>query len=228
MLPLSLLLALQKVSTASGKFTAHDSPFISLWDDGASSWVDAIRDIAPQTPIFNWPNVTTIKRRISSWDDAQHPLWDGGISEWIDAATGYAGTPTPERWINGPTIARRGSKWDEPPQSAWDNGSSRWFDCAPGWDTPPGDTRRTWVIGKAGKFGGNVLSASGVLHTARLWIKPPDPATARHLARRAHMRDAVALWHADKTSCANIAQANKPGTYWSPFHRWIAHYLTTH
>lgn len=283
MLPYSLLKMMETVTAASGRYTVNDSPQLSLWDLGASSWVDALRDITPQTPEFNWPNPSTIARRRSQWDTTPHPVWDGGVSEWIDAAQSRPGTPSASaslwddpphprwdghtrywvdytglwdgapfavwdegyrrwleisdagnpaynapRWVNGPAISRRNSAWDVPPQAYWDAGASRWLDCAPGWDTAPGSDKRTWIIGKAGEFGGNILSATGIMHTARVWIKPPDPATAANLQRRTVMRNAVALWHNDPQTCTATATNNQPGTYWSPFHRWIAHYLRTH
>lgn len=219
---------METVTGASGRFTVDDSPALSLWDMGASSWIDALQDVAPQVPAFNWPNPSTIARRRSQWDSAPHPVWDGGISEWIDSKHGPFASYDVPQWINGPAITRRASRWDGPPQSAWDAGASRWLDSAPGWDTPPGTDRRTWIIGRAGQFGGNVRSATGIMHTARVWIKPPDPATIATLARRELMRQAVAQWHADRETCTAIAINQQAGTYWSPFHRWIAHYLRTH
>jgi hypothetical protein len=228
MLPFSLLTLAQNSASLSGQFSVSDSPTLTLWDNGSTSWIDALADIAPQAPPRIWPNLTTIKRRRSAWDGDTPTAWDGGTTEWIEAATGETTPATPTRWIFGPAIARRGTRWDEPPQTLWDNGKTRYSDVAPGWDTPPGTDERTWVIGPAGPFGCNLFSATGARLTARVWITPPDPQTDAQLSRRSRTREAVAAWKADKSTCTATARNMQSGSYISDYHRWLSYYLKTH
>ena len=228
MLPRSLI-ALASVSThLSGTVTVTDSPPITLWDKGATRWIDALADIAPQSPPFQWPNLTTIKRRRTRWDGDTNTRWDGGLTEWIEARTGYTPPDTPTRWINGPDIARRGTRWDEVASTRWDGGITHFDGKKTEWDAPEGTDTRKWVIGKAGPFGANLWTADGTPHTARLWIQPPDPATNAALTRRAIVREAVRLWQTDNAAARAASGSHTPTANLSAYHRWISFYVSNH
>lgn len=184
MLPLSLLDLINSSTHVRGKITVNDSPNLSVWDTGQTTWTD----------------------------------------------DNYSGGQTPfvPPWPLLPTTIRRPLRWDEPPQSVWDEATTRWLDVAPGWDTPIGTARRTWIVGKSGPFGVNALSSNGTPHTARIWIKPPDPKTSANLARRQIMRDAVSAWRNNKTSSTAIAKANHSGSFDNDYQRHISYYLSTH
>ena len=184
MLPLSLLDLINSSMLVSGKITVNDSPSLSIWDDGATSWTD--------------------------------DNFSGGQ------------TPVVAPWPLLPSTIRRPLRWDEPPQSIWDDATTRWLDVAPGWDTPIGTERRTWIVGKSGPFGVNAISSNGTPHTARIWIKPPDPKTAANLARRQVFRAAIAAWKADKAGSAATARNKHSGRFDNDYQRHISYYLKTH
>ena len=184
MLPYSLFLLITTSDTISGSFTVTDSPYLSTWDEGASTWTETERN-------------TTQNQ-------------------------------TQGEWATGTNRDRTSALWDTPERAHWDANDVHWMDAAPAWDMAEQTDERTWIVGKAGRFGGNVRSATGVLHTARIWIRPHDPATPAAVARRQVLRDAVAAWTSDSDTCTRTAKLNQPGEYASDYHRWLAYYLKTH
>lgn len=184
MLPYSLFLLVTTSDTISGSFTVTDSPSLSTWDEGASTWTETERN-------------TTQNQTQGSWTS--------GINRERDSAL-----------------------WDTPERAHWDATDITWRDCAPAWDMAEATDTRRWVIGQAGPFGGNVTSATGIMHTARIWIKPPDAATPAAITRRQVLRNAVTAWTTDRHACTVTAEQNQPGDYSSAYHRWIAYYLNTH
>lgn len=154
--------------------------------------------------------------------------WDEGQAVWSDQERPTSGQNTSGDWTTGINQQRDAMTWDAPDRAHWDENDITWPDAVPAWDTEEPTDTRTWVIGAAGPFGANVTSATGVPHTARLWIRPPDAQTAPQLTRRQLVRIAVQEWLLDPTTCATEAEANHPGDYSSAYHRWVSYYLNTH
>lgn len=92
MLPFSLVQLAAESSTLSGTLTVSDSPQISQWDNGATSWRDF--DAFGATP-----NLHTQSR----WDELTPSRWDNGATRWLDVAPGWdvpLGNET-RKWVIG-------------------------------------------------------------------------------------------------------------------------------
>lgn len=170
----------------------------------------------------------TVSGRFTVNDSPSMSTWDEGAATWTETQRHTATNQTHGDWQTGVNRDRTYAQWDTPERAHWDANDAAWLDAAPAWDMAEQTDQRAWVIGKAGRFGGNVRSATGIMHTARIWIKPPDPATPAALTRRQALREAVTAWNADSQACTTEAEANHPGDYSSPYHRWLSYYLKTH
>lgn len=170
----------------------------------------------------------SLSGRFTVTDAPAMALWDDGASSWIDPRPDLPPPTGAPSWRYIPPVAMRGAFWDTDEPSQWDGGATTYTDELGGWDMPTASGHQTYVIGKAGPFGANLTSKTGLKMTARVHIIPPDPRNPAQIARRTKHAQAVAAWHANANLCTATAIANRPGHYWSHFHRWIAHFHKTH